>query len=294
MREPWSNAVTGQRVILLPYRAAYVPLYHSWMEDAALREATASERLTLTEEFQMQREWKDDPQKATFIVFDIATAAGSSGGGSAAAISSAASALSADMGAAATAGDTRFSCCRGMIGDVNLFMLREDEARAMADAWRCKSSGAEASSSSSSSSSSETPSRAAEVMVMVADTAFRRRGAAAAAVLLMMQWGQRVLGIDIFVAKISEDNAASIALFTKRLGFVEATRVPAFGEVHLVLSLGAVPPVPCSCASQLEGHTDSCCSCEASSAELIPLPSTLCATDDEEGATLQRQLGLAR
>lgn len=42
------------------------------------------------------------------------------------------------------------------------------------------------------------------------------------------------LGVSTFIAKISDCNAASLALFKTRLGFVECKRVPAFGEVHLV------------------------------------------------------------
>ncbi len=100
---------------------------------------------------------------------------------------------------------------------------------------------------------------------MVADTAFRRRGVAASAVLLMMEWGRRVLGIHTFVAKISVDNAPSLALFTQRLGFVEASRLPAFGEVHLVRG----PPW----ATPDEG-------------EFVPLPPSLADTDAREAAQL--------
>ena len=62
--------VRGARVLLRPYTAALVPVYHAWMADEALRAATASERLTLDEEFAAQREWARDPAKQTFIVFD--------------------------------------------------------------------------------------------------------------------------------------------------------------------------------------------------------------------------------
>lgn len=58
----------GSRVALLPYDAEFVPLYHAWMECAALREATASERLTLDQEFGMQASWREDADKLTFIV----------------------------------------------------------------------------------------------------------------------------------------------------------------------------------------------------------------------------------
>jgi RimJ/RimL family protein N-acetyltransferase len=41
------------------------------------------------------------------------------------------------------------------------------------------------------------------------------------------------LRISTFVAKITDSNAASIALFAK-LGFIEAKRIAAFEEVHMV------------------------------------------------------------
>lgn len=49
---------------------AHVPKYHEWMLDPALLQATASEPLTLDQEFQMQLTWTQDPNKQTFIVLD--------------------------------------------------------------------------------------------------------------------------------------------------------------------------------------------------------------------------------
>ncbi|KAK9862777.1 hypothetical protein WJX84_004855 [Apatococcus fuscideae] len=49
------------------------------MKDPALLEATASEPLSLQEEYEMQEHWRDDADKCTFIVLDrdAATSAGS-------------------------------------------------------------------------------------------------------------------------------------------------------------------------------------------------------------------------
>jgi len=73
----------------------------------------------------------------------------------------------------------------------------------------------------------------AEVSVMVAEVRARRRGLAGAAVAAALRFAMERRGVRAAVAKISDDNAPSLALFAK-LGFVEARRLPAFGEVHLV------------------------------------------------------------
>ena len=84
--------ITGPTVTLVPYRARHVPRYHGWMEDAELREATASERLSLAEEEAMQRSWQEDPDKLTFLVRANARGAGDG----------------------------------ALVGDVNLFLSRHD------------------------------------------------------------------------------------------------------------------------------------------------------------------------
>ncbi|KAF3976109.1 hypothetical protein ACB098_06G084300 [Castanea mollissima] len=63
-------SLEGKKVIMVPYMEAHVPKYHEWMQDPALLQATASEPLTLQQEFQMQLTWTQDPNKQTFIVLD--------------------------------------------------------------------------------------------------------------------------------------------------------------------------------------------------------------------------------
>lgn len=105
---------------------------------------------------------------------------------------------------------------QGMCGDANLFVLDD---------------GGEGGGST------------AEVMVMIGDPAYRRRGYAREAVLALMAYAARTPpllrsqpdggGVDTFVAKISSDNAASLALFTGKLGYTVHKVVPAFGETHV-------------------------------------------------------------
>ncbi|KAL3145231.1 hypothetical protein ABBQ32_000978 [Trebouxia sp. C0010 RCD-2024] len=52
--------ITGNSVTLVPYRQEHVAWYHAWMQDPKLQEATASEPLTLQEEYDMQLSWADE------------------------------------------------------------------------------------------------------------------------------------------------------------------------------------------------------------------------------------------
>ncbi|KAH6788612.1 Acyl-CoA N-acyltransferases superfamily protein [Perilla frutescens var. frutescens] len=65
-----SASVVGEKVILVPYMKEHVPRYHVWMQDPAILQATASEPLTLDQEYEMQLSWVQDPLKQTFIVLD--------------------------------------------------------------------------------------------------------------------------------------------------------------------------------------------------------------------------------
>lgn len=70
MKHNANLVIHGQRVLLVPYRREHVPQYHEWMQDEQLQELTASEPLSLEEEYDMQRSWRDDPEKCTFILLD--------------------------------------------------------------------------------------------------------------------------------------------------------------------------------------------------------------------------------
>lgn len=75
----------------------------------------------------------------------------------------------------------------------------------------------------------------AEVEVMVADEASRNAGMANVSLMLIMAYAREKLKVDVFVAKIKEDNEPSLKLFEKRLQFQFYKKVEAFGEIHLKL-----------------------------------------------------------
>ncbi|KAH7576648.1 hypothetical protein JRO89_XS01G0124100 [Xanthoceras sorbifolium] len=69
-------SLQGEKVILVPYMREHVPRYHHWMQDPLLLQATASEPLTLDQEYEMHLSWCQDPLKETFIVLDKALVEG--------------------------------------------------------------------------------------------------------------------------------------------------------------------------------------------------------------------------
>ncbi|XP_057631173.1 alpha/beta-tubulin-N-acetyltransferase 9 isoform X3 [Chionomys nivalis] len=72
MRLNQNTVLLGKKVVLVPYTSEHVPRYHEWMKSEELRHLTASEPLTLEQEYAMQCSWREDEDKCTFIVLDAA------------------------------------------------------------------------------------------------------------------------------------------------------------------------------------------------------------------------------
>lgn len=70
MRLNQNILLLGKKVVLVPYTAEHVPRYHEWMKSEELQRLTASEPLTLEQEYEMQCSWREDRDKCTFIVLD--------------------------------------------------------------------------------------------------------------------------------------------------------------------------------------------------------------------------------
>lgn len=64
------TTIKGRKVVLVPYRKEHVPKYHEWMKSEELQHLTASEPLTLEQEYEMQQSWQIDENKCTFIILD--------------------------------------------------------------------------------------------------------------------------------------------------------------------------------------------------------------------------------
>ena len=167
---------------------------------------TASEPLSLEEELAMQREWREDEKKCTFIVLDQSARPTFPR-------------LAQPCWQWSTQKTLLIRCMTrrddtgkddittGMAGDVNLYLGRYED---------------------------DDPTEA-EIEIMVAEPSARRKGIATEALQLMMAYGVEVLGLRRFVAKIKDNNAASIALFESRLGYIRESHCDYFKEVTLVL-----------------------------------------------------------
>ena len=68
MKDNYIHALVNDKVVLIPYRKHHVAKYHEWMCDPDILEATASEPLSIEEEYAMQRTWKNDATKVTSML----------------------------------------------------------------------------------------------------------------------------------------------------------------------------------------------------------------------------------
>ena len=181
-------------IVLVPYERRHVAKYHEWMMDPWLREMTASEPLTLDEEYAMQMEWARDNAKVTYIVCtDVVSASSSSSSSTSSSSLSSSSCAAAASSASASVSEVPASA---MIGDVNLFLcdadvaeFDPDEEGAAIDLW--------------APPPSIVTLREAEIDVMIAVTTARRKGYARAAVQCMMRYGRNVLHVEVRALRAS-------------------------------------------------------------------------------------------
>ncbi|GAB1314962.1 hypothetical protein MFIFM68171_05172 [Madurella fahalii] len=214
MRLNESTAVSTAKVLLVPYDRHHVLTYHTWMEDPAIQEATASERLTLDEEYENQASWRASHDKLTFIICQPLE--------------------TGRTGTSVNAGVP--DAPERMVGDVNLFLYpdeddedEEQEQSASVDPRFC----------------------VGEIDIMIADQQHRGKGLGRAVVQTILQYISRNMSgimheyaqdkdiqtpprLKLLKAKINQGNAKSIALFHS-LGFEREGDVDYFGEVKLVL-----------------------------------------------------------
>ena len=237
-------------MLLVPYDSRHVPTYHAWMEDEAVRTATASDRLTLEEEYENQASWRAATDKLTFVLCQPLADKGTGGESVAAGIDDAPD---------------------RMIGDINFFLHPYDEG---------EDGDGEGNQNQPDAGAHQSRLYSGEVDVMIARPEHRGQGFGRAAVtaflhyILEEKWAaildeagaaeptaspampaqmQRPQLKQLMV-KIQATNEASIGLF-KSLGFVQKGSVNYFGEVELTRgSLDA--PAPTAYSEKVYKRTD--------------------------------------
>lgn len=204
----------------MPYSAHHVPTYHAWMQDPDLQAATASEPLSMTEEYDMQRSWRTDNDKLTFIVCSSRE-------------------LESISQKVQGSQDDR---PERMIGDINLFLFEPED-----DDDEDEDSGKQALPNSTKPSNA----LVGEIELMIARKDLHRQGYGRAALLsftayILATWtqiaaeysnssseGHTPRSLQYLRVKINQSNARSIALF-QSIGFVQtAAGANYFGEVEL-------------------------------------------------------------
>ncbi|KAF8440295.1 GNAT domain-containing protein [Boletus edulis BED1] len=64
----YTEVLRGQRVVLVPSTPDHVERYYRWMTDPRLLRDTGTDPLTLEEVYEMEKHWREDDDKLTFII----------------------------------------------------------------------------------------------------------------------------------------------------------------------------------------------------------------------------------
>jgi RimJ/RimL family protein N-acetyltransferase len=193
------------------------PIPYLIQQTQALQAATASDPLSLSDEFSMQQSWRLDPDKLTFIICRAPTT----------------------MSASATSVDT--GVAEDMIGDVNLFLYPDPDFESTV------------SSPETGGEHAGAVPIIGELEIMLAERSARRKGFAYNALRAFMAYitdAERLprileeyrLGSDerserylrYLRVKVDKENSASLGLFGK-VGFERVGEVNYFGEVEMRL-----------------------------------------------------------
>mmetsp|Transcript_118865 Transcript_118865/g.207058 ORF Transcript_118865/g.207058 Transcript_118865/m.207058 type:complete len:238 (-) Transcript_118865:899-1612(-) len=196
------HEIHGSKVVLVPYKKEHVQKYHGWMESDVLRKLTASDKLTLDEEYEQQEDWVADPNKLTFIILHKEE-------------------LKKDPSDEVNA----------MIGDVNLF-FQEDESEDLGEIGKELEKleiGIEPKCPPPVGVKEVKLSSNPEINIMIAELdRFVRKGLGTEAVCLTMRYAIERLGAKSFTAKILQENVNSIGFFEDGLQFA---KVDGRGEI---------------------------------------------------------------
>lgn len=215
------------------------------MSDPSVLELTASEPLSLEEEYEMQVTWSQDEDKRTFILIErelmenksekdgipddgfllntklvINERKSSQCVHSKNQLNAEQSEMSSECDCLQLASQALINT-NAAIGDINFFLSESLQYSDVED---------EDEDGNITESTIQHP-FTAEVEVMIAEISRRRRGLGHKAMKLLMNYGRTQLGVKRFIAKVLSHNEASLRLF-ERLGYSVKCIVECFDEIH--------------------------------------------------------------
>ena len=202
------------------------------MQDSFLLDATASEPLSMEEEIKMQKEWRDDEHKCTFIILarDLLQGQGSPDfprcpcdNGS-----------SNERSSFPKLIEQTLHC---MIGDINLFLSEEEEEEEELDEEESFRRQQNLQNGTQQVETKPPELTQAELDLMIAESSHRNKKLGSELALMMMHYGASQLNIRRFFVKIKDTNNSSLRLFKEKLGFVECAYAECFGEYELEVKM---------------------------------------------------------
>jgi hypothetical protein len=215
------TCLCGFLVLLVPYEVHHVEKYHQWMLDQTLLSATASESLSLEQEYEMQVSWAMDLNKATMIILHKNDY-----------LSKTKTPDDIINSCTNFNPDTEIEC---MAGDVNAFFLQLDSDEINLIITKMRDNAQKVPPMDIESIKSQSF-MVAEMEIMIAEPKYRGLGLALESLCIMMHWIKRhITRIEWFIVKINKDNLTSIRLFQDRLGFIPYKQVEIFEEIHMYL-----------------------------------------------------------
>ncbi|KAG0273455.1 N-acetyltransferase 9 [Linnemannia exigua] len=222
MLENENLVLVGQTCVLVPYLKRHVEHYNKWMQSPELlgksqlrlfsiSTMTASEPLTIEEEYEMQESWRVDENKCTFIIL------------------------------ARESPDQEITpenaLAQPMVGDVNLFFNDHDDPHAAE--IEIMIAGKSTQSYLHFVIIVKLLNLFYRQMQSGIQPSYRRKGMGLEALRMMMTYAYQSLGTKRITAKISTENKGSIQLFLTQLGFVQISYSQIFEEVTLERGLTA-------------------------------------------------------
>lgn len=240
-------ALSSRSILLVPYSPHHVPTYHQWMQDPDLQAATASEPLSLEEEYAMQRSWKLDSDKLTFIICrprdetsSTTTSTATPGSSSSSSSSDREKETQEEKVQKVQITATKDDSPDRMIGDINLFLFPLDSS---------SSPPPPPSPSSSEAIPPPPPPQKilGEIEIMIADKSSQRKGHGKTSLLIFLDYilehwsliGREFSSSPSFSSSSASSTSFSAALVAPQLAYlrvkVHETNV---GSIRLFESVG--------------------------------------------------------